>query len=354
MNDDLNKTETDVNAGGKAHAEANTENKKKAETKTPLESLEKQLEKTIKRQKRIEDDKKFKVWIHAMRLRTLPLSLSGLALGASAASLANTFSLAILIMSLVTGLCLQILSNFANDYGDGNKGTDGKDRLGPMRTVAAGLISQKEMLNAIKLSILLTIISTIILLFISFGTNLLPWLIFGVLTVLSIIAALAYTMGKNPYGYSGKGDLFVFVFFGLVAVIGSYYLYGGDFYHAPFFPAIAAGLFSTAVLNVNNIRDMKSDALHGKRTFALSLGEKSARQYHVVLISSGILLWISYLLLMHTFSSLILLVFAAPVLYSTYQVYYSYDAKVLDAQLRITAMGTGFFHIMLAVILPVW
>lgn len=329
-------------------------NKVNIEVKAPLESLEKQLEKTIKRQTRLQNDKLFEVWIHAMRLRTLPLSLSGLALGASCAALADKFSFAIFIVSLLTGLFLQVLSNFANDYGDAKKGTDGKDRVGPMRTVSAGLISQKEMLAAIKISIVLTILSTILLLFISFGTNLLPWLIFSLLAGLSIIAALAYTMGKNPYGYSGKGDLFVFIFFGLVAVLGSYFLYGGDFYHAPFFPAIAAGLFSTAVLNINNIRDMKSDALHGKKTFALSLGEKSARQYHLVLISSGILFWTVYLLLMHGNSSLILLVFAAPVLYSSYNVYYSYDSRVLDTQLKITAMGTGFFHIILSIILPLW
>ena len=300
------------------------------------------------------NDKKFGAWIHAMRLRTLPLSLSGLALGASCAALDSKFSLSIFIMSLVTGLCLQILSNFANDYGDAQKGTDGEDRVGPLRTVSAGLISQKEMLGAIKLTIACTIISTMLLLFISFGTNAVAWLIFGFLAAASIVAALAYTMGKNPYGYSGKGDIFVFIFFGLVAVLGSYSLYGANFYNAPIFPAIAAGLFSTAVLNVNNIRDMKSDAYHGKHTFALSLGETPARQYHLVLVSMGILFWIVYLLLMHGFSSLILLVFAAPVIHSAYTVYHSYNSKVLDTQLKITALGTGIFHIILSIILPIW
>ena len=321
---------------------------------TSQDSLEQQLEKTIKRQNRQAEDKKFNAWIHAMRLRTLPLSLSGLALGASSAYNAHAFSAAIFFMSLLTGLCLQILSNFANDYGDAQKGTDGTDRVGPMRTVSAGLISQKEMLFAIKLTILFTIISTMLLFSISFGTNWVAWIILGLLAVFSIVAALSYTMGKKPYGYSGKGDLFVFIFFGLVAVLGSYSLYGGDFYNVPLFPAVAAGFFSTAVLNVNNIRDMKSDALHDKKTFALSLGEKAARQYQLVLVSSGILLWIVYLLLMHGFFSLILLVFSAPVLYSSYIVYYSYNSKILDTQLKITALGTGFFHIILSIMLTVW
>jgi len=326
----------------------------KSKDENPIENFGHELEKRVARQKLIDNEKKFGAWIHAMRLRTLPLSLSGLALGASCASLDAKFSFSIFIMSLLTGLCLQILSNFANDYGDAKKGTDGRERLGPMRTVSAGLISQAEMLRAIKLTILLTIISTILLLFISFGTNGVAWLIFGILAVLSIVAALAYTMGKNPYGYSGKGDLFVFIFFGLVAVIGSYYLYGGSFYNVPVFPAIAAGLFSAAVLNVNNIRDMKNDALYGKQTFALSLGEKSARQYHLVLISTGLLFWLAYLLLMHGVFSVVLLIFASPVVYSAYIVYHSYDSKVLDTQLKITAMGTGFFHCAMSLVLASW
>ena len=316
--------------------------------------FELELEKKAVQQVQRDTDKKFGAWIHAMRLRTLPLSLSGLAIGASCATLDNKFSIYIFLLSLVTGLCLQILSNFANDYGDAQKGTDGADRVGPLRTVASGLISQKEMLWAIKLTIAFTIISAVALFFVSFGLDGTPWLVFGILTILSVVAALAYTMGENPYGYSGKGDLFVFIFFGLVAVLGSYSLYGANFYNAPIFPAVAAGLLSTAVLNVNNIRDMKSDAFYGKNTFALSLGEEPARQYHLVLVSTGLLMWMAYLLLMHGTSSLVLLVFAAPVVYSAYTVYHSYNSKVLDVQLKITAMGIGGFHILLSIVLPLW
>ena len=322
--------------------------------KTPIDDFEKELNQRVIEQERLHNDKKFIAWIRAMRLRTLPLSLSGLALGGSAAFMENAFSFPILMMSLITGVFLQILSNFANDYGDAQKGTDGEDRVGPLRMVSSGLISQKEMLGAIKFTIVLTIASTIALLFISFGFSPVPWLVFGVMAFLSILAALAYTMGKNPYGYSGKGDIFVFVFFGLVAVLGSYFLYGASVYALPILPALAAGLFSTAVLNVNNIRDMKSDEVHGKRTFALKLGAKSARQYHLVLVSTGILFWVLYLLLMHGASSLVLLLLAAPVIHSAYTVYHSYESRVLDKQLKITAMGTGLFHIALSLILPLW
>lgn len=322
-------------------------------TQKTVRDLEKELEAEKSLLKNSEKQKaKRCAWIHAMRLRTLPLSLSGIALGACAASLAHAFSYAIFFLSMLTGVILQILSNFANDYGDAKKGADGSDRVGPMRTVSAGLISSEEMLGAIKKCIVATLVSTLLLLAVSFGSDLTSWLVFLGLTFVSILAALGYTMGKNPYGYSGKGDIFVFIFFGPVAVLGSYALYGGDFYDMPFLPALASGLFSTAVLNVNNIRDMKSDARHGKMTFALSLGDEWARKYHILLIIMGFLFWIAYLLVMVGAKGLFLLVFAIPIAYSAYIVYTSYDSKMLDTQLRITAMGTGLFHFMVACILP--
>lgn len=319
---------------------------------------ENKIQKTVRefeheiKEKNLQGTQKRDAWIHAMRLRTLPLSLSGIGLGASAASMAGVFSYPIFFFSMLTGVILQILSNFANDYGDAKKGADGRDRVGPMRTVSSGLISQEEMLFGIKFCILLTFISTVLLLFVSFGTDITSWLIFLTLAIASILAALGYTMGKNPYGYSGKGDIFVFIFFGLVSVLGSYALYGGDFYDMPILPALSSGLFSTAVLNVNNIRDMKSDERHGKMTFALSLGEDGARKYHLMLIVMGFLFWIAYLLVMMGIGSLVLLIFALPIAYSTYIVYTSSDSNVLDKQLKITAMGTGIFHLLISLILP--
>ncbi len=312
-----------------------------------ITEFEKHLEKT-----EASKESRLKIWITAMRLRTLPLSLSGLALGASFAVLAEQFSGLICLLSLICGVLLQILSNLANDYGDGQKGTDGVDRLGPARMVSKGLISQETMLKAIKFTIILIIIFVILLLLTSFGTNPLPWIIFGVLGLASIVAAIKYTMGKNPYGYSGKGDFFVFVFFGPVTVLGSYYLYGSNFFYAPIFPAISAGLFSMAVLNVNNIRDMKSDALHNKITFALKLGEKVARQYHLLLVSCGFLLWAAYLGIMFGALTMFLILLGLPVMKAAHVVYNSYEADVLDKQLKITALGTGFFQIVLAFILP--
>ncbi len=304
------------------------------------------------KQKELLENNRLKVWITAMRFRTLPLALSGLALGACFAIIAKQFSLVICILSIVCGLLLQILSNLANDYGDGSKGTDGADRLGPPRMVSAGLIKPAQMLKAIKIMIGLILVCTVLLLAVSFGTRPLPWIIFGVLALCSIVAAIKYTMGKNPYGYSGKGDLFVFIFFGPVTVLGSYYLYGSDFLHAPIFPAISAGLFSMAVLNVNNIRDMKSDAIHNKLTFALKLGEKAARQYHIILIVCGFMLWATHLGIMFGFKSMFLILLGFPIMKSAYTVYHSYQADVLDKQLKITSLGIGFFHLALAFTLP--
>ncbi len=315
-----------------------------------LSDFEKEVE---EKAKVLAKEKKFTAWVHAMRLRTLPLSLSALVLGGSFALMAGIFSPVICFLSLLTGILLQILSNFANDYGDGTKGTDGETRVGPARMIASGLISQKEMLTGIKITVGLLVVCILLLLFCSFGNNLTKWLIFGVLGIASIVAAMAYTMGKNPYGYRGKGDLYSFIFFGPVAVLGSYFLYGDNFSFAPYFPSISAGLLSSAVLNVNNIRDMKSDAIHGKNTLALRLGEKSARQYHLVLVSCAMLLWAGQLAIMHGFGAVLLLVFGLPVMRSAVVVSKSYDHTVLDKQLKITAIGTGFFHLVLSFVLPV-
>ncbi len=287
-----------------------------------------------------------------MRPRTLPLSLSVIFLGSGLAATQGMFSWSILIFTVIIGVLLQTLSDFANDYGDAKNNLDGADRVGPTRTVSSGAIRPKHMLYGIYLVIGLIIINGFLLFKLSFADNALKWLIFSALLCFAIWAAISYTMGKKPYGYRARGDYYVFIFFGLVSVLGSYYLYTGSFINAPFLPAIAAGLWATAVLNINNTRDMVGDEKNGKYTIAIRLGAKGARLYQVALVSGGALLWITYLMDNFKLYALLLMLFSIPLIKSTHTVFSNYDSSVLDKQLKITALSISLFHIIMAICLP--
>ena len=233
-------------------------------------------------------------WIQAFRLRTLTLALASILMAAFLAAYKNAFRWDILILSLLTTLFLQILSNLANDYGDSQNDLDNEDREGPARTVQQGLISSKAMRTAIGLFIGLSAGTGIALLLVSLGYNERLFYPFLGLGFLAIIASISYTVGKKPYGYIGLGDLSVFVFFGLVGVIGSVYLYTSHFSWMDIFPAASCGLFSTAVLNINNIRDINSDRKAGKKSLAVRLGRNGAVIYHWLLILGGMICAIIY------------------------------------------------------------
>jgi 1,4-dihydroxy-2-naphthoate octaprenyltransferase len=210
--------------------------------------------------------------------------MASIALGGFIAAPNPQFKLSAVLMAGLTTLLLQILSNFANDYGDFSKGTDDHKRIGPKRTVQNGEISAKSMKIAILISSILALISGLILLF---GVVQLPvaeTLIFVLLGLAAIIAAIKYTTGKNPYGYAGLGDLFVFVFFGLVAVSGTYFLATQQWHFNTLLPAAAMGMLSTGVLNLNNIRDFSNDKEKGKRTIVVKLGVEMAIAYHYLLV----------------------------------------------------------------------
>ncbi|MBT8295954.1 MAG: 1,4-dihydroxy-2-naphthoate octaprenyltransferase, partial [Gramella sp.] len=238
---------------------------------------------------------KISSWINAARLRTLPLSISGIIVGSSIAAQVGYFDIAIFSLALGTTLGLQILSNFANDYGDGVKGTDNDDRIGPARAIQSGLISQKEMKLAMVVTAVSTLFLAILLIYAAFGSKqLLSALIFFVLGIAAIIAAIKYTVGNSAYGYKGMGDIFVFIFFGLVAVYGSYYLYSKDHEISSIFPAMSIGFLSVAVLNLNNLRDRISDAKANKLTLVVKLGERKAKSYHYVLIIGALFCFLTY------------------------------------------------------------
>lgn len=197
-------------------------------------------------------------------------------------------------MAGLTTLLLQILSNFANDYGDFNKGTDDHNRLGPKRTVQNGEVTASEMKNAILITSFLALVSGLLLLFWFVSLPLIETVIFILLGLASIGAAIKYTTGKNPYGYAGLGDLFVFLFFGLVAVSGTYFLATLEWSYGVLIPSAAMGMFSTGVLNLNNIRDFSNDKEKGKKTLVVKLGVELAIGYHYLLVLLPFILLLIY------------------------------------------------------------
>ena len=200
---------------------------------------------------------KFKAWLNAARLRTLPLSLSGILVGTALANIYGYWDLYIFTLALLTTVAFQITSNFANDYGDGVKGTDNEDRIGPMRALQSGQLSVSELKTGIRIAVVIDLFLVFLLLYFSFQQEHLKYVIlFSILGIASIWAAIKYTIGNNAYGYKGFGDLFVFIFFGLLSVLGSMFLYTKSFIPISILPAASIGFLSTAVLNLNNLRDL--------------------------------------------------------------------------------------------------
>ena len=241
-------------------------------------------------------------WIKAARLRTLPLSLSGIIMGAFIAKWrlygeGGIWDWKIFALALLVTLLYQILSNYANDYGDGVKGTDAKRiNEAESRAVASGKITAKQMKNAVIIVSLLSFIATIGLLYVAFIPDYMnEFYIFIGLGVACILAAIGYTVGKKPYGYMGLGDLFVFIFFGLVSVCGSYFLFTKTFSWDMLLPGTAIGMMSMAVLNLNNMRDIESDRLSGKNSFALRIGFKNAMIYEMILLQLPLILILIFL-----------------------------------------------------------
>ena len=237
---------------------------------------------------------KTKAWIHACRLRTLPLSLSGIILGSFVAKSKGFWDTKIFIFALLTTVLFQVLSNLANDLGDSQKGADNDGRIGPERAVQSGLISMKEMRSAVILLSVLSFVSAgTLIYFSSLNKSISFWLFYAVLAVFCVLAAITYTVGKRAYGYHGLGDIFVFIFFGFVSVVGVYHLYLSEFSFSTFqfenlLPASTIGFLSMAVLNLNNMRDRTNDANVGKRTLVVQLGGERAKFYHAFLILGGI------------------------------------------------------------------
>jgi 1,4-dihydroxy-2-naphthoate polyprenyltransferase len=241
---------------------------------------------------------KQQVWIAAMRPRTLPLALACIGVGAFLAVAHGVYRWEIVTLCLVTAVLLQILSNLANDYGDAVHGADAAGREGPLRVVQGGYITPQAMQQAMGLFALLSALSGLSLVWLAFGAEgLLLVILFVLLGALAIGAAVTYTAGRKPYGYAGLGDIAVFIFFGWVAVLGTYFLQAHSLDWRLWLPATAMGLLAVGVLNVNNIRDIESDKKAGKRTIPVRLGRERARVYHALLLLTAVFFTLIYVLL---------------------------------------------------------
>lgn len=296
-----------------------------------------------------------KNFVKAARLRTLPLSIAGIIVGAklgfdNSLFVNNTTTLLetpILWLAILTTIGFQVLSNFANDYGDGIKGTD-KNRQGEVRMVSSGIITPKQMKTAMIITAITTLIIAITLIYVSFGkNNFLYSLIFLGLGISAIISAIKYTVGKSAYGYSGFGDVFVFTFFGLLAVVGTYFLYTKQLNFDVFLPAITIGLLSTAVLNLNNMRDIVNDAKVGKNTLVVKFGTDLSKKYHYSLIILSLLFAILYVVFNFKSPSQFLFILAyIPILKHIAFVYNNKEEILLDGELKKVALSTFLFAIL--------
>lgn len=290
---------------------------------------------------------KLKAAVFSMRLRTLPLSLSGVVLGLMLAMKTQEVSLWLIVWLLLTTVCLQILSNLSNELGDFLKGTDGEQREGPMYSLAQGAISVKEFKRLIAVFVLLCCVFGAAMVWISFGTFL-AWqpLMLLALGVAAIWAAMHYTLGKNPYGYRGLGDLFVFIFFGLTSVLGAYFVVAHTIDSwLLLLPAVTIGCFSVGVLNVNNIRDMESDAAN-RVTIPLRVGALNAKIYQTVLIVFAWLCMLLFTVATYTSPVNFLYVLTLPLFSMHLRMVWTRDGSSLDPSLPLLVLSTFAFAIL--------
>ena len=295
--------------------------------------------------------RKVKSWISAFRLRTLPLSLSSILVGSIIAYSQEKFTLSIAVLAITTTVFLQVLSNLANDYGDSKKGTDNDNRVGPERAVQSGAISLGEMKNGIITTSILSLLSGSALIYISLKDFSPAYIIsFFVLGIVAIAAAIKYTIGKNPYGYAGLGDLFVFLFFGITGVIGTYFLHTHNFELILVLPATTIGLLSASVLNMNNMRDIKNDAENNKKTLVVKMGIKKSKTYHTILIIGAIASFSTFLILKESSYTFFICLIPLPIFMLNLKKVWSFkDSRELDPELKKLALSTFLLTVLFGI-----
>lgn len=284
-----------------------------------------------------------KSWISALRPRTLFLAVATALSGSSIAYNTGKSSLFVFILTIAIATILQLLSNMANDLGDYQHGTDiTGERVGPQRTVQSGAITPKQMKKAIVIAIALAAIVGALLIYTALQfMNVTYILLFLGLGVASIVAAIKYTAGKNPYGYKGLGDIFSFTFFGPVSVVGTYFLHTHTIDFMPWLPAIGLGLLTVAVLNLNNMRDLENDRKSGKVTIPVRIGLKNAKIYHAILTLGALACFIIYSVIYNTYwyqyIYLLCFIIFIKLLISIFEIK---ENRLLDPYLKYTSMGT--------------
>ena len=290
---------------------------------------------------------KIKYWIQAFRLRTLPLALSSIIVGGFLAYFDGRFSFLVTFLAIITTTLLQILSNLANDYGDYKSGADNNNRIGPERTLQGGKISPSAMIKGIIITSVLSLFFGILLTY--EGTKSLSFsfgIIFFIIGLCAMAAAIKYTVGKKAYGYFGLGDFFVFIFFGLAGVLGTYFLNTHFLRIEILLPAISIGFLSTGVLNLNNMRDWENDKITGKKTIVVKFGIKAAKYYHAFLILGAIVSAVIFILLNYISPFQFLLLITFPILfYDLNKVLKNTEPEKLDPFLKRLALTTLLFSI---------
>jgi 1,4-dihydroxy-2-naphthoate octaprenyltransferase len=278
----------------------------------------------------------------------LPLALANAVMGSFLALAEGGFRWPVFAFTALTITALQVLSNLANDYGDAVSGKDTQNRVGPRRVTVSGLVSRKEMKTMIFIFVVLAVVSGSLLIW--YGLRNLSWkqvLFFFGLGLAAIVAAIKYTIGRNPYGYKGMGDVFVFVFFGLVGVIGTYYLHTNWFDVHVVIPAMIIGLMSTAVLNINNLRDIETDRETGKNTLAVQYGFHFARKYHLILIGASWFFALVYSFFYPiSFWQWIFLLTLPLFVRNAKRVYHHRTADELNNELKNLALATFLFAVL--------
>jgi len=288
-------------------------------------------------------------WLNAARLRTLPLSVSGVLVGTALANYYGKSDISIFILAMFTTIGFQVTSNFANDYGDGIKGTDNEDRIGPKRALQSGILTRKQLKQGILVSIAIDILLVIALVYFSFGLKQAIYpMVFLILGLASIWAAIRYTVGKSAYGYKGLGDVFVFLFFGLLAVLGTMFLYTKFLTLMALLPAVTIGLLSVGVLNLNNLRDFDSDKKAQKNTLVVYMGFAKGKIYHYVLLLLAFLSILVFAAMnLHGWRMILPLFAFTPIFVHLKKIYNANKPSLIDPELKKLALSTFLLAVLI-------